>query len=121
MILHCLDRKFNRSKFPAESIHDVDSKKGIFEVEKASGYKYKINFGRDTTDQMPLINVYFTLPQKQWVSIQSAAEGVRITLKEIGTLTYACPTADDLLHLDEQLKKSSQTSTSRKSCLLWKD
>ena len=50
-------------------------------------------------------SLYFTLPQKQCVSIQSAAEEVRITLKEIGTLTYACPTADDLLHLDEQLKK----------------
>ena len=53
VILHCLDRKSNSSKFPAESIHDVDSKKGIFEVEKASGCKYKINFGKDTTDQMP--------------------------------------------------------------------
>jgi len=29
---------------------------------------------------------------------------VRITLKEIGTLTYACPITDDLILLDEQLK-----------------
>ena len=48
--------------------------------------------------------VYFEFLQKQSVSINSAAEGVRITLKEIGTLTYACPSADDLILLDEQLK-----------------
>ena len=48
--------------------------------------------------------VYFEFLQKQSVSINSAAERVRITLKEIGTLTYACPSADDLILLDEQLK-----------------
>ena len=48
--------------------------------------------------------VYFKFLQKQSVSINSAAEKVRITLKEIGTLTYACPSADDLILLDEQLK-----------------
>ena len=45
-------------------------------------------------------SLYFTLPQKQYVCLhKSAAEGVR------HTYIYACPTADDLLHLDEQLKK----------------
>ena len=48
--------------------------------------------------------MYFAFLQKQSVSINSAAERVRITLKEIGTLTYACPNADDLILLDEQLK-----------------
>ena len=48
--------------------------------------------------------VYFEFLQKQSVSINSAAERVRITLKEIDTLTYACPSADDLILLDEQLK-----------------
>ena len=48
--------------------------------------------------------VYFEFLQKQNVSINSAAERVRITLKEIDTLTYACPSADDLILLDEQLK-----------------
>ena len=48
--------------------------------------------------------MYFAFLQKQTVSINSAAERVRITLKEIGTLTYACPSADDLILLDEQLK-----------------
>ena len=48
--------------------------------------------------------VYFEFLQKQSVSINSAAERVRITLKEIDTLTYACPSADDLILLGEQLK-----------------
>ena len=48
--------------------------------------------------------VYFEFLQKQSVSINSAAERVRITLKETDTLTYACPNADDLILLDEELK-----------------
>ena len=53
VVLHCLDRKSNSTKFSAESIHDVDSEKGIFEVEKASGHRYEVNFGKDTTEEMP--------------------------------------------------------------------
>ena len=53
VILHCLDRKSNSAKFSAESIHDVDSEKGIFEVEKESGHRYEVNFGMDTTEEMP--------------------------------------------------------------------
>ena len=48
--------------------------------------------------------MYFAFLQKQSVSINLAAERVRITLKEIGMLTYACPNANDLILLDEQLK-----------------
>jgi len=48
--------------------------------------------------------MYFEFLQKQSVSINLAAEKVRNTLKEISTLTYACPNADDLIILDEQLK-----------------
>jgi len=40
-------------KFSAGSIHDVDSEKGIFEVEKASGHRYEINFGKETSEGMP--------------------------------------------------------------------
>ena len=39
VILHCLDRKSNSTNFSAESIHTVDSKKGIFEEEKTNGHK----------------------------------------------------------------------------------
>ena len=49
--------------------------------------------------------MYFAFLQKQSVSINSAAERVRITLKEIGTLTYACHNADDLI-----LTKGNQVS-----------
>ena len=63
--------------------------------------------------------MYFEFLQKQSVSINSAAERVRITLKEIGTLTYACPNADDLIVLDEQLKAIK--SAFQESYLPWKD
>ena len=53
VILHCLDRKSNSTKFSAEMIQDVDSKMGIFTAEKANGNKHKINFGKSTADQMP--------------------------------------------------------------------
>ena len=53
VILHCLDRKSNSTKFLAESIYDTDNKKGIFEVEKENGHKYEVHFGKDKTEQIP--------------------------------------------------------------------
>ena len=43
-------------------------------------------------------------PQIRSASLNSVAENVRITLKEIETLTYACSSIDDLTLLNEQLK-----------------
>ena len=53
--------------------------------------------------------IYFTLLQKPSLSINSAAERVRITLKEISTLTYTCTSVHDLTLLDEQLKALKST------------
>ena len=53
VIIHCLDRRTNSSKFLADSIHDIDSEKGVFEVEKTSGSKHRVNFGISSSQQMP--------------------------------------------------------------------
>jgi len=53
VVLHCLERKSNSTKFSAGSIHDIDREKGIFEVEKASGHRYEVNFGKETSEGMP--------------------------------------------------------------------
>ena len=66
--------------------------------------------------------MYFEFLQKQSISINSAAERVRITLKEIGMLTYDCPNADDLIVLDEQLKAiKSAFQEKSNSTKFWKD
>ena len=68
----------------------------------------------DVVDDLPLrvssiiamhcqCTIYFALLQKSSVSVNSAAERVRIALKEISTLTYNCPSADDLIQLDEHV------------------
>ena len=53
VILHCLDRKSNSSKYQSDSIQDVDNTSGIFVVVKPGGKKYIVNFGKKTDDQMP--------------------------------------------------------------------
>lgn len=53
VILHCLDRKANSTKILPESIHDVDIAIGIFELQKSSGSKHKVDFGYGSSDQMP--------------------------------------------------------------------
>lgn len=53
VILHCLDRKANSTKILAESIHDIDITRGVFELEKPSGNKHKVDFGYGSSDQMP--------------------------------------------------------------------
>lgn len=37
----------------AESIHDIDITRGVFELEKPSGNKHKVDFGYGSSDQMP--------------------------------------------------------------------
>ena len=53
VIIHCLDRRTNSSKFLANSIHDINSEKGVFEVEKTSGSKHRVDFGISSSQQMP--------------------------------------------------------------------
>ena len=53
VIIHCLDRKTNSAKILAEHVHDIDSEKGVFEVEKTSGSKHRIDFGVSTSEEMP--------------------------------------------------------------------
>ena len=53
IIIHCLDRRTNSAKILADNIHDVDSEKGIFEIEKTSGSKNRVHFGTSTSEQMP--------------------------------------------------------------------
>ena len=51
VIIHCLDRRTNSSKFLADNIHYVDS---VFEVEKTSGSKHRVDFGISSSEQMLL-------------------------------------------------------------------
>ena len=53
VIMHCLDRKTNSSISLADNIHDIDSEKGVFEVEKISGSKHRVDFGISSLEQMP--------------------------------------------------------------------
>ena len=46
------DSSLPGQKIQAESIYDINNKKGIFEVEKANGHKYVVNFSKDKTEQM---------------------------------------------------------------------
>ena len=48
MIVHCLDRKVKSSGFTATSVHDIDHDKGVFEIEKLSGTRHKVDFGSQT-------------------------------------------------------------------------
>ena len=48
VIVHCLDRKVKSSGFTGTSVHDIDHDKGVFEVEKLSGTRYKVDFGSET-------------------------------------------------------------------------
>ena len=51
--IHCLDRQTNSSKILADNIHDVDSKNGVFEVEKPYGSKHRVDFGISSSEPMP--------------------------------------------------------------------
>lgn len=53
VIIHCLDRRTNSAIILADNIHDIDGAKGVFEVEKTSGSKHRIDFGISTLEQMP--------------------------------------------------------------------
>ena len=53
VIIHCLDRNTNSTKILVEHVHDIDSKKGVFEVETTSGSKQRIEFGICTLEEMP--------------------------------------------------------------------
>ena len=73
MILHCLDRKANSSKILSEHVHDIDSAAGIFDVEKTSGGKHRVNFGTQSPNHMPLCTckdwIRHHLPCKHFFSI----------------------------------------------------
>ena len=53
VILHCLDRQTNSSKILANNIHDIDSEKGVFEAEKTSGSKHRVDYGISSSEQTP--------------------------------------------------------------------
>ena len=53
IILHCLDRMARSHKLTASNIIDNDQEKGIFEIMKSSGAKYRVSFGNDNPDSMP--------------------------------------------------------------------
>ena len=53
VIIHCLDRRTNSAKILADNVHDIDSEKGVFEVEKTSGSKHRVDFGKSNLEQMP--------------------------------------------------------------------
>ena len=53
VIIHCLDRRTNSSKILADKIHDIDSENGVFEVEKTSGTKHRVDFGIRSSEQTP--------------------------------------------------------------------
>ena len=53
ILLHCLDRIARSQKLTASNIIDKDQEKGIFEITKSSGAKYRISFGNDNPDSMP--------------------------------------------------------------------
>ena len=52
-VIHCLDRRTNRSKILADNIHDIDSGNGVFEFEKTPGTKHRVDFGIRSSEQMP--------------------------------------------------------------------
>ena len=47
------------------------------------------------------------------VSLKTAGEKVRIQLKEIETLSYSCTSTEDLLELNQELKKLKTTFQSK--------
>lgn len=73
VIIHCLDRKTNSNKILPTHIHDIDTKVGIFEIEKTSGGKHTVEFGIASPDQMPSCTckdwVRYHLPCKHFFSI----------------------------------------------------
>ena len=52
IILHCLDWMARSHKLTASNIFDNDQKKGIFEIMKSSGAKYRIRIGNDNPDSI---------------------------------------------------------------------
>ena len=57
IILHCLDRMERSQKLTASNIIDNDQEKGIFEIMKSSGAKYRVIFGNDNPDSMPSLHM----------------------------------------------------------------
>ena len=53
VILHCLDRISRSSKYAPESVYDIHTEQGTFEVEKTAGGRHTVKFGIDTPDEMP--------------------------------------------------------------------
>ena len=53
IILRCLDRMARSQKLTASNIIDKDQEKGIFEIMKSSGAKYRISFGNHNPESMP--------------------------------------------------------------------
>ena len=52
VIIHCLDRQTNSSKILADNTRDIDSEKGVFEIEKTSGNKHRVDFGISRSEQI---------------------------------------------------------------------
>ena len=53
VIIYCLDGQTNSSKILAHNVHDTDRENGVFEVEKKSGNKHRVDFGLSRSEQMP--------------------------------------------------------------------